>query len=93
MVSRPLLDMRWTSQSITTFPLDPFYIALVVVLLLLVRGHSTIVVFFTMVFLIDMSSNPSNSPVVTLSNKRYPYCLLLVGSRNGFERDFTIELK
>ena len=25
--------------------------------------------------------------------KLYPYCLVLVGSRNGFERDFTIELK
>jgi len=23
----------------------------------------------------------------------YPCCLVLVGSRNGFERDFTIELK
>jgi len=23
----------------------------------------------------------------------YPYCLVLVGSRNGLERDFTIDLK
>ena len=36
---------------------------------------------------------PSNAPVVSLSKKLYPYCLILVGSRNGFERDFTIELK
>jgi len=28
-----------------------------------------------------------------LSKKLYPYCLELVGSRNGFRRDFTIELK
>ena len=32
-------------------------------------------------------------PVVSLSKKLYPYCLVLVGSRNGFERDITIELK
>ena len=36
---------------------------------------------------------PSKSPVVSLSKKFYPYCLVLVGSKNGFERDFTIELK
>ena len=24
---------------------------------------------------------------------KYPYCLLLVGSRNGFERDFIIKFK
>ena len=31
--------------------------------------------------------------VVSLSMKLYHHCLALVGSRNGFERDFTIELK
>ena len=31
--------------------------------------------------------------VFMLSKKLYPYCLVLVGSRNGFERDVTIELK
>ena len=36
---------------------------------------------------------PSKAPVVSLCKKLYPYCLVLVGSRNGFERDFTIELK
>ena len=36
---------------------------------------------------------PSKSAVVSLSKKLYPCCLVLVGSRNGFERDFTIELK
>ena len=36
---------------------------------------------------------PSKAPVVSLSKKIYPYCLLLVGSRNEFEGDFTIELK
>ena len=35
-----------------------------------------------------------SSPVkVPLSKKLHPYCLVLVGFRNGFERDFTIELK
>ena len=32
------------------------------------------------------------APVVSLRRKLYPYCLVLVGSRNGFERDSTIEL-
>ena len=32
-------------------------------------------------------------PVVSLTKKLYPYCLVLVGSRNGLERDFTIKLK
>ena len=44
---------------------------------------------------------PSKALVVSLSKKLYSYCLVLVGSRNGFERDlnkqknacFTIELK
>ena len=43
---------------------------------------------------------PSKVPVVSLSKKRYSHCLVLVGSRNGFELDlhkqkiacFTIEL-
>ena len=35
----------------------------------------------------------SKAPVVSLSKKLYPYCLVLIGSRNGFEPDFTIELK
>ena len=43
----------------------------------------------------------SKAPVVSLSKKLYSNCLVLVGSRNGFERDlhkqknacFTIELK
>ena len=36
---------------------------------------------------------PSKAPIVSLSKKLFPYCLVLVGYRNGFERDFTIELK
>jgi len=36
---------------------------------------------------------PRKATVVSLSTKLYPYCLVLVGSGNGFERDFTIELK
>jgi len=35
----------------------------------------------------------AKAPVVSLSKKLYPYWLVLVGSRNGFESDFTIELK
>ena len=30
---------------------------------------------------------PLKAPVVSLSKKRYPHCLVLVGSRNGFTRD------
>ena len=40
-----------------------------------------------------VGSSPIKAPVVSLSKKLYPYCLVLGGSRNGFERDFTIELK
>jgi len=35
---------------------------------------------------------PSHATVVSLSKKLYSYCFVLVGSRNGFKRDFTIEL-
>ena len=35
---------------------------------------------------------PSKAPIVSLSKKLYPYCLVMVGSRNGFERDVIIEL-
>ena len=33
------------------------------------------------------------APVVSLRITRDPYCLVLVGFRNRFERDFRIELK
>ena len=36
---------------------------------------------------------PSKASVVSLSKKLYLRCLILVGSRNGAERDFTIELQ
>ena len=38
-------------------------------------------------------SSPIKATVVSLSKKFYHCCLLLVGSRNGFKRDITIELK
>jgi len=41
----------------------------------------------------DVDSSFIKLPVVTLSKKFYPYCLVLVGSRNRFERNFTIKLK
>jgi len=40
-----------------------------------------------------LGSSPISGHVVSLSKKLYPYCLELVGSRNGFERDLTIELR
>ena len=40
-----------------------------------------------------VGSSPNKGPVVSFSKKHYPYCLVLVDSRNGFERDFTIELR
>ena len=36
---------------------------------------------------------PSKAPVFPLGKKLYPHCLVLVGSRNGFEHEFTIKLK
>ena len=39
-----------------------------------------------------VGSSPTKGAVVSLSKKRYPYYLVLVGFRNGFECDFTIEL-
>ena len=35
----------------------------------------------------------SKAHVGSLSKKLYPYCLVLVGSRNGFKHDSTIKLK
>ena len=40
-----------------------------------------------------LSSNPIKSPIVSLRKKLNTHCLVLVGSRNGFLRDFTIKLK
>ena len=42
---------------------------------------------------VGCTSDSSKAPVVSLSKKLYPYCLVLVGSRNRFERGFTIKLK
>ena len=36
---------------------------------------------------------PPKAHIVSLSKKLYPHCLALVGSRNGFELDFTVKLK
>ena len=40
-----------------------------------------------------VGSSPIKAPVISLIKTFYPYCLVPVCSRNGFERDFTIELK
>ena len=40
-----------------------------------------------------VGSSPIKCPVVSFSKKLYPYCLILFGSRNGFECDITVELK
>jgi len=40
-----------------------------------------------------MGSSTIKGPVVSLRKKLYPYCLVLVGFRNRFESDITIELK
>ena len=40
-----------------------------------------------------VGSSPIKAPRCFLEQETYcPYCLVLVGSRNGFARDFTIEL-
>jgi len=33
------------------------------------------------------------APAVSLSKKLYPLCLVLVGSKKGLKRDFTIQTK
>jgi len=40
-----------------------------------------------------VDNSPSKALVVFLGKKLYLHCLILVGSRNGFEYDFTIKLK
>ena len=40
-----------------------------------------------------VGSSPMKSPRCFLEQEILPYCLVLVGYRNGFERDFTIKLK
>jgi len=40
-----------------------------------------------------MGSSSTKGPRCFLEKKLYPYCLVLVGSRNGFKRDITIKLK
>ena len=40
-----------------------------------------------------VGSSYSKAPVVFFGKKLYTCCLVLVGSMNGFERDFIIELK
>ena len=40
-----------------------------------------------------VGSSPIKGPAVSLSKKLYPYCSVLDGSRNGYEGDYTIELK
>ena len=40
-----------------------------------------------------VSLKPIKGYYVSLSEKHYPHCLVLVVSRNGFEHDFTIKQK
>ena len=40
-----------------------------------------------------VGSSHIKGPRCFLEQETLPLCLVLVGSRNGFERDFTIELE
>ena len=41
-----------------------------------------------------VGSSPIKGPRCSIEQEtNYPYCLVLVGSRNGFKRGFTIKLK
>ena len=40
-----------------------------------------------------VGSSPIQRPRCFLGQETLPYCLVLVDSRNGFQRDFTIGLK
>ena len=55
--------------------------------------HVLVGLSFVDTFKMSWVRAPSKAHVVSLSKKLYPYCLVLVGSRNGFEREFTIKLK
>ena len=39
------------------------------------------------------NDTPSKAPIVTLSKKLHDHCVVLVGSRNGFERDLSAQPK
>jgi len=40
-----------------------------------------------------VGSSPIKGPGCFIEQETLPYCLVLFDSRNGFEREFTIELK
>ena len=40
-----------------------------------------------------VGSNPTEGSRCFIEQETYPHWLVLVGSRNGFDRDFTIALK
>ena len=44
-------------------------------------------------YLLEITKHNMSSGKLFFIRKRYPYCSALVGSRNRFEHDFTIELK
>jgi len=41
----------------------------------------------------DQVVTQSKTPAVSVSKKLNPHCLVLVGSKGGFERDLTTKLK
>ena len=43
-------------------------------------------------YLSVVSSSPIKGPVVSLSKTLYSHCLVLVVSRNGFERDLHMQI-
>ena len=51
------------------------------------------ILFVTLLAVTYITHSSSKALVVSLSKQRYSHCVVLVGSRNGIERDFTIELE
>jgi len=48
------------------------------------------VMTFEILAIVNQLKGRKVAHTVIMPLKLYPYCLVLVGSRNGFERDFTI---
>ena len=67
-----------------------------------IHTHTDLFPTLHVCYCIVVDNTPSTSPIIrassttplaSLSKTLYPYGLVLVDFRNGFERDFTIELK
>ena len=57
---------------------------------LMIRPASTLTLSYLFLLLADIDGRiftPCKAPIVSFSKNLYPYCSVLDGSRNGFDRD------